>query len=202
METRGGRVCTAVLVVIRRCMVIAYLCLMMFLLLLTLRLVFHGLQWRPLARPIGAANEQNNTVVNQSLIDFRWSDTRAVAHNGLQDALTRVNTGSKKERAEGYLLRIVALTGAAPMGNGYILDVGATRFHVREGPVGQLGDLNDSKCTYKETCFYSPRRDMRKAEQIATALLQLARNPSLFGKWAAQDGLMIKADGKVFARVR
>ena len=42
---------------------------------------------------------------------------------------------------------------------------------------------------------------MPRAEQVATVLLQLATNPSLFEKWAAQEGQKIKPDGQVFARV-
>jgi hypothetical protein len=41
-------------------------------------------------------------------------------------------------------------------------------------------------------------RDMPKAEQIATALLQLRKNPGLFEKWAAQSG-PYKADGQAFS---
>jgi hypothetical protein len=39
---------------------------------------------------------------------------------------------------------------------------------------------------------------MPKAEQIATALLELANNPELFERWAARIGA-VKADGQVFA---
>jgi hypothetical protein len=41
---------------------------------------------------------------------------------------------------------------------------------------------------------------MPKAEEIATALLQLANNPALFDKWAVRNGLAFKADGQVFSR--
>jgi hypothetical protein len=36
---------------------------------------------------------------------------------------------------------------------------------------------------------------------VGSVLLQLANNPSLFEKWAVQDGLKIKPDGQLFARV-
>jgi hypothetical protein len=176
----------------------AYLSLIFFLALLAWRLGFLGLRLRPSARAIGA-REHANSIIDPSLTFLR-SDTGAVANNILQNGWKGVDTGSKKERAERYLLRIVAITGAAPMGNGYVLDVGTTRFHVREGHVGQLRDLNDPNCKYRETCFYSPSKDMPKAEQVGAALLQLANNPSLFEKWAVQDGLKIKADGQVFTR--
>jgi hypothetical protein len=129
------------------------------------------------------------------------SDAASIAYRALHNGWKHVSTSSKKERAENYLHRIVALTGAAPLGNGYVLDIGASRFHVRAGRVGQLRDLNEPDCLYKETCFYLPNKDMPREEQVATALLQLANNPSLFEKWAAQDGLRIKPDGQVFPRV-
>jgi hypothetical protein len=175
-------------------MPIAYVSLIFFLALLAWRLGFLALRPRFLARAIGAREHPS--------LAFLWrSDTGAVANNIVQNGWNGLGTGSKKERAERYLLRIVALTGAAPLGNGYVLDVDATRFHVREGRVGQLRDLNDPDCPYRETCFFLPNRDMPKAEQVAAALLQLANNPSLFEKWAVQDGLKIKADGQVFTRM-
>jgi hypothetical protein len=181
-------------------MPIAYVSLIFFLALLAWRLGFLALRPRFLARAIGA-REQANSFIDPSLT-FLWrSDSGAVANNIVQNGWNGLGTGSKKERAERYLLRIVALTGAAPLGNGYVLDVDATRFHVREGRVGQLRDLNDPDCPYRETCFFLPNRDMPKAEQVAAALLQLANNPSLFEKWAVQDGLKIKADGQVFTRM-
>jgi hypothetical protein len=39
---------------------------------------------------------------------------------------------------------------------------------------------------------------MPKAEEIATALLQLMNNPGLFEKWAARNGAF-KADGQAFS---
>jgi len=39
---------------------------------------------------------------------------------------------------------------------------------------------------------------MPKAEEIATALLQLTNNPALFEKWAARSGAF-KADGQAFS---
>jgi len=43
---------------------------------------------------------------------------------------------------------------------------------------------------------------MPKAEEIATALLQLANNPMLFDKWAVKNGLPIKTDGEAFTRAQ
>jgi hypothetical protein len=54
------------------------------------------------------------------VLEQRPDDSNAVLH---------VTCG--EERAEIYLRRIVALTGATQMGEGYVLNVGKTRFHVR-----------------------------------------------------------------------
>jgi hypothetical protein len=108
----------------------------------------------------------------------------------------------RKDRAQSYLRRIVALTGATQMGNGYALDVGTTRFQVRDRYVRRVRGTANPKCAYEETCFYPAHKEMPKAEQIATALLHLANNPALFDKWAVQGGLAFKADGQVFTRAR
>jgi hypothetical protein len=104
----------------------------------------------------------------------------------------------RKYRAQDYLRRIVALIGATPMGGGYALDVGTTRFQVRGRYVRRALDVTDPKCRYEETCFYPAHKEMPKAEQIATALLQLKNNPALFDGWAAQKSIALKADGRVF----
>jgi hypothetical protein len=84
------------------------------------------------------------------------------------------------------------------MGGCYVLDVGTTRFHVRDRYVGRIRDTTDPKCEYEETCFYAAEKEMPKSEHIATALLQLKNNPALFNNWAAQNGAY-KADGQVFS---
>jgi hypothetical protein len=107
----------------------------------------------------------------------------------------------RKYRAQTYLRRIVALTGATQMGCGYALDVGTTRFQVRDRYVRRMQDVTSPKCSYEETCYYPAHKEMPKAEQIATALLQLKNNPALFDGWAAHNGA-IKADGQVFTRAQ
>jgi hypothetical protein len=62
--------------------------------------------------------------------------------------------------------------------------------------------MADPKCAYEETCFYPAQKEMPKAEQIATALLQLTNNPALFDKWVFQSGVAFKADGQVFNRAQ
>jgi hypothetical protein len=65
-----------------------------------------------------------------------------------------------------------------------------------------MQDVTNPKCAYEETCFYPAHEEMPKAEQIATALLQLKNNPTLFDGWAAQNRLAFKADGQVFTRAQ
>ena len=121
-----------------------------------------------------------------------------IAENGFATGSDEVCLSDGRSRAKLYLRRIVALTSATQTGNGYILDVGRTRFRVRDGYVGRLRDASDPKCEYEKTCFRLPYNCMPKAEQIATALLQLKNNPGLFDRWAAQCGAY-KADGQGFS---
>jgi len=104
----------------------------------------------------------------------------------------------RKDRAKTYLRRIAALTGATQTGHAYVLDVGKMRFRVRDRYVSRLRDMTDPGCSIEETCFYSVHKGMPKAEEIATDLLQLMNNPTLFDKWAAQSGAC-KADGQPFS---
>ena len=99
---------------------------------------------------------------------------------------------------KGICRRIVALTGATQIGGGYALDVGTTRFKVRECRICPDGckTVTNSKCGYEETCFYPAHEEMPKAEQIATALLHLKSNPTLFDGWAARNYVAFKADGQ------
>jgi len=51
----------------------------------------------------------------------------------------------------------------------------------------------------KSTCFsVATDPDSPSAEIVASALLQLKNNPSLFRKWRKQPGCIFKANGKMF----
>jgi hypothetical protein len=119
----------------------------------------------------------------------------AIQDNRFANASAGAPATSREDRAKTYLRRIVTLTGATQRDNSYVLDVGTTRFSLRDGYVGRLRDVTDPNCIYRKTCFFCAHREMPKAEQIATALLQLKNNPALFDKWVAQSGLVFKADG-------
>lgn len=98
-----------------------------------------------------------------------------------------------------YLDRVIALTGAMQKGDSYFMDVGTTRFQVRDRFIRRVRDSGDPKWGYEETCFYPAFQDMPQTEQIATALLQLRSNPGLFEKWAKKD-IAFKANGQLFHR--
>ena len=166
-----------------------------FFALIVWRVVFNNPLRRVVVREIDAPRKQDNSFLEQGFHILERVGMRVIAGNrfeGGSDSLDPVG------RAKTYLRRIVALTGATQLGNSYVLDVGTTRFHVRNRYVGRVRDVTDPKCKYEETCFYSAQKEMPKSEHIATALLQLKTNPALFDKWAAQSGAF-KADGLAFS---
>jgi hypothetical protein len=105
---------------------------------------------------------------------------------------------NQRNRAQSYLLRVVALTDATEMRDGYLLNVGTNTFHVRDRYVRRLREVKDANSRYEETCFFVPNQGMPGAEQIATALLMLKNDPTLFDKWAVKNGESFKADGQMF----
>lgn len=165
--------------------------------------MFAGLHRRTRAGAIAARQRQGNRVLERCAYILERAGAAVIVDNGFENSSDGVDTNSRKDCAETYLRRIVALTGATQMGNSYILDVGNTRFRVRYRHVSRMRDVTDPKCADEETCFYPVHKGMpRAAEEIATALLQLRNNPALFDKWAVQNGLAFKADGQVFTRAR
>jgi len=121
-----------------------------------------------------------------------------IAENQFENNSGGLHFLDRKDRAKAYLRRIAALTGATQTGSAYVLDVGKMRFRVRDRHVSRLRDVTDPGCALEETCFYPVHRGMPKAEELATALLQLMNNPALFDRWAAQSGAY-KADGQAFS---
>ena len=160
------------------------------------RFVFAGLHRRPLVRAV--APQQHSNFLEEGLHISELGGVAVIAGGPLQNSADDLDPFDGKDRAKTYLRRIVALTGATQTRNGYVLHVGTTRFHVRDRYVRRLRDLTDPKSAYEETCFYPVHKDMPKAEEIATALLQLANNPALFERWAARSGAF-KADGQAFS---
>jgi hypothetical protein len=103
-----------------------------------------------------------------------------------------------KDQAQIYLLRVMALTNATEVEDGYLLNAGTNTFHVRDRYVRRLRGVKDAKSQYEVTCFFVANQGMPSAEQIATALLMLKNDPALFDKWAARHGELFKADGQIF----
>ncbi len=173
-----------------------------FLALIVWRFVFAGLQRRPLVRAIAPQQQRHNNLLEEGLPISDPGGGAVIAGNRCENSSDDLDPLDRKDRAKRYLRRIVALTGATQMDDAYVLDVGKMRFHVRDRYVRRLRDMTDPECAYEETCFYPVHKGMPKAEEIATALLQLTNNPTLFDKWAVQNGLAFKADGQVFTRAQ
>ena len=167
------------------------------LVLIVWRFAFTGHQRRLVVREIGALRRQDNSFLEQGRHILERAAEVTVGGDRFEHAWDGVDSAGWKDDPKIYLLRIVAITGATQMGSGYALDIGVTRFQVCGSYVRRVQDVNNPKCGYEETCFYTADKSMPKAEQIASALLQLKSNPALFDRWAAQCGAF-KADGEPF----
>jgi hypothetical protein len=174
------------------------LSLIAFLALIAWRLVYTDLRRRPLVRRIAARQQRRNNLFEEGLHILDPGSVEVIAGNRFENNSDGLDPLDRKDPAKRYLRRIVALTGAAQMGDAYVLDVGKTRFHVRDRYVRRTRDVTDPECGYEETCFYPAHKGMPKGEEIATALLQLKNNPALFDKWAVRSGAF-KADGHAFS---
>lgn len=166
--------------------------------LIVWRFALTGHQRELMAREIGALRRQDNSFLEQGRHILERAAEVMVGSDRFEHASDGVDFAGWKDDPKTCLLRIVAITGATKMGSGYALDIGVTRFQVCGSYVRRVQDVNNPKCAYEETCFYTADKSMPKAEQIATALLQLKSNPALFDSWAAQSGAF-KADGQSFS---
>jgi hypothetical protein len=183
-------------------MVSAKLSVIAFLALIVWRLVFAHLQRRPLARATAPQQQRHNNLFEEVLHISDPGSVAVIAGDHFENSSDGPYHLGRKDRAKAYLRRIVALTGATQMGDEYVLDVGTAKFYVSYRYVKRFRDAADPNCACEETCFYPVHKGMPKAEEIATALLQLANNPALFGKWAVKNGLPFRADGQVFSRAQ
>jgi hypothetical protein len=165
------------------------------------RFVFTGMGREWLVGEVDALRPRQNGPLEQGLYILDPVGLTLVAGE-LENRADGADPVDRKYRAQRYLRRIVALTGATRMGCGYALQVGTTRFQVCDRYVRRMQDLTNPKCGYEETCFYPAHKEMPKAEQNATALLQLKNNPALFDGWVAQNHVAFKADGQVFTRAQ
>ena len=172
-------------------MVSVTLYLIAFVVLTVWRFVFAIPQRRQLVQEIAA--QQHREI---DLLGF--AGFVVIAGGRFDNGSQCVDSFERKDRAQTYLRRIVALTGATQTGGAFVLDVGTTRFYVRDRHVRRLRDVIAPACEYEETCFCLPHQGMPAAEQIATALLELRNNPAVFDQWAGRVGA-VKADGQVFS---
>jgi hypothetical protein len=179
-------------------MVTAALSVIPFLAVTLRRFVFTAMGREWLVGEIDAPRPRQDGLLEQGLY-ILGPIGLTLAAGELENRADGADAVDRKYRAQGYLRRIVALTGATQIGCGYTLHVGTIRFQVRDRYVRRMQDVTNPKCGYEETCFYPAHKEMPKAEQIATALLQLKNNPALFDGWAARNGAF-KADGQVFTR--
>ncbi len=180
----------------------AILSLIAFLALIVWRFVFAGPHRWPLVRAIAPQLQRHSNVLEGDLHISDPGGVAVIAGNRCENRADDLDALDPKDRAKRYLRRIVALTGATQMGNSYVLDVGKMRFQVSHRYVRRIPDVTDPGCASEETCFYSAYEGMPKAEEIATALLQLTNKPALFEKWVVQNGQAFKADGQVFSRAQ
>jgi hypothetical protein len=176
--------------------------LIAFLALIVWRLVFAGLRSRPWVRAIVARQQRRNYLFGEGLDIPDPGGVAVIAGHRFENGSSGLGPLDPKDRAKAYLSRIVALTGATQMGGDYVLDVGTARFYVSYRHVRRLRDAADPNCPCEETCFYPVHKGMPKAEEIATALLQLANNAMLYDKWAVKNGQPLKADGQVFTHAQ
>jgi len=167
------------------------------LLALTRRFVFAGLHRKPLVRAVAPQQQRHSNLLEEGLHISELGGVAVITDGPLENSADELDRLDPKDRAKRYLRRIAALTGATQMDDVYVLDVGKMRFHVGHRYVGRLRDKTDPKCALEETCFYPVHIGMPKAEEIATALLQLMNNPALFDKWAAQSGAF-RPNGQAF----
>ena len=175
----------------------AILSVIAFLVLIVWRFVFAGRHRGLLARVLAPQQQRHSNLLEDGLHISELGGVAVIAGNRFENSSDDLDPFDRKDRAKTYLRRIAALTGATQTGNAYVLDVGKMRFRVRDKHVSRLRDITDPGCALEETCFYPVHIGMPKAEEIATALLQLMNNPALFDRWAAQSGAF-KADGQAF----
>jgi hypothetical protein len=163
------------------------------------RLLYARLRRRDVRR-VGVIQEQANRGRSYGFHAFGQESFSLFGGHRQNHDLAVASRISKEQRAEAFLQRILALTGAQKVDGAYVLNVGTVQFQLRDRFIRRLQNPNDPKSPYEETCFYLVHNGMPKVEEIATALLHLSHNPALFDKWALQNGVAFKADGKVFDR--
>src|SRR5260370_25633284 len=113
-------------------MVSATLSLTAFFALIAWRFAFTGLRHRPLAREIAAPQQQHTNVLEQGLHILDLARVAVIPDYRFESGSDGVHLITPKDRAKTYLRRFFPPTRSTQMGNGYDINVGTTRFHVRD----------------------------------------------------------------------
>src|SRR5260370_29393693 len=142
----------------------AILSVIPFLALVVWRFVFAGTHRRLLVRAIAPRQQRHSNFLAQDLHIAELGGVEVIVDGPLENSADDLDRLDRKDRAKEYLRRIAALTGATQMGSGYALDVGVTRFQVCGSYVRRVQDVNNPKCGYEETCFYTADKSLPKAE--------------------------------------
>jgi len=182
--------------------VIVVLALVGVLALLVCKVGFIGFRRGSLDETTEAQQEPANQAFRHGFYESAPARCSLFGGNPLGNDSGAARRVAKEERARVYLHRILALTGATQVENAYVLNVGKVQFQLRNRFVRRLQNPEDPRAGLEETCFYLVHNGMPKAEEIATALLQLSSNPALFDKWALKNGVAFKADGQMFKRAQ
>ena len=135
------------------CMVPATLSLIPFLALTLWRFVFTRPRGGWLVREIDAPRPRQNGLLGQGLHILDPTGLAVIVGNRFEGGSIGLEPLDRKDRAKTYLRRIVALTGTTQTDSGYVLDVGTTRFQVRDRYVRRVQDVTNPKCAYEGTCF-------------------------------------------------
>src|SRR5712692_1387404 len=118
----------------------AILAVIMLLALMLWRSVFAVLHRRPLRREIAAPHRHYDNALEQRFLILERACAGVIAENGFDAIPDGVCLFEGRNRAKTYLRRVATLTSAAQMDNRYLLDVGKTRFYVRDRYVQRLRD--------------------------------------------------------------
>lgn len=85
-------------------------------------------------------------------------------------------------RADRNLAAVLKSTGAEYINGCCVLRVGGIRFRIQPNEIIRINEQNQ----YEQTCYQS--MPMPRAEKMASAILLLKRDPSLFDKWKNYHG--------------
>src|SRR2546430_15205259 len=134
--------------------------------LLKWRLALAGLRRRDLAREGGMlrGRMRMNEVFASGVNVFSPAGLSLFGGNPLGGGPVSPRV-TKEQRAEAFLHRILALTGAKKVDGAYVLNVGKVQFQLRDRFIRRLQNPQDPKSPYEETCFYLVHNGMRSEER-------------------------------------